>query len=217
MGNTELLKRLLKIERNGSINLDPDFITLLNDIKMEVYNEEKGFTSTEKKANKKAAAFLKKAYKRRPVLSVCDIQTTNGIDYQVFTDSYAAFYMKKHYKLETIEDLNNREATQLKYPDVVRLLPDETDGSLIQNGKQLLDEALKKHKAGLLKQLDSMTVCELYHGDKKITVDILKLKSVIEIMGTSDLDIYFYGSFKPLLFIDNITGNKAILLPIRTR
>lgn len=216
MKNTELLKKLLKIERNGSINIDPDFITLLNDVKMEVYNEEKGFTSGEKKANKKAAAFLKKLYKRRPVLSVCDIQTTNGIDYQVFTDSYVAFYMMKHYKLETIEDLNNREGMQLKYPDVVRLLPDENNGSLIHNGKFLLDEALKKHKADLLEKLDSMTIYKLYYGDEKITVDILKLKTVIEIMGTSDLDIYFYGSFKPLLFVDNITGNKAILLPIKT-
>lgn len=34
-------------------------------------------------------------------------------------------------------------------------------------------------------------------------------------MGTMELDIYFYGSFKPLLFVDNITGNKAILLPIK--
>lgn len=216
MKNTELLKKLLKIERNGSINIDPDFITLLNDIKMEVYNEEKGFTSTEKKANKKAAAFLKKSYKRNPVLSVCDIQTTNGINYQVFTDSYVAFYIKKYYKLETIEELNNRERTQLKYPDVVRMLPDENKGSLIHNGKYLLDEALKKHKAGLLEKLDSTTIYKLYYGDEIITVDILKLKSVIEIMGTTDLDIYFYGTFKPLLFVDNITGNKALLLPIKT-
>lgn len=215
MKNTELLKKLLKIERNGFINIDPDFITLLNDVKMEVYHEEKSFTSTEKKANKKAAAFLKKLYKIRPVLSVCDIQTKNGIDYQVFSDSYVAFYIKKHYKLETIEDLNNREGTQLKYPDVVRLLPDENNGSLIHNGKLLLDEALKKHKSGLLEKLDSMTIYKLYYGDETITVDILKLKTVIEIMGTLDLDIYFYGSFKPLLFVDNITGNKAILLPIK--
>lgn len=216
MKNTELLKKLLKIERNGSINLDPDFIALLNDVKMEVYDEEKDFTSTEKKANRKAAAFLKKSYKRKPVFSVCDIQSTNGIDYQVFTDSYVAFYMKKYYKLETIEDINHRERTQLKYPNIVGLLPDESDGSLIHNGKQLLDEAVKKHKAGLLEKLGSMTIYKLYYGDEKITVDILKLKSVIEIMGTSDLDIYFYGSFKPLLFVDNITGNKATLLPIIT-
>lgn len=216
MKNTELLKKLLKIERNGSINIDPDFIALLNDVKMEVYDEEKGFTSTEKKANKKAAAFLKKSYKRKPILSVCDIQTTNGIDYQVFTDSYVAFYMKKYYKLETIEGLNNRDGTQLRYPDIVKLLPDENNGLLIHNGKHLLDEALKKHKAGLLETLDSMTIYKLYYGDEKITVDILKLKTVIEIMGTSDLDIYFYGSFKPLLFVDNKTGNKAILLPLRT-
>lgn len=214
MKNTELLKKLLKIERNGSINIDPDFITLLNDVKMEVYNDEKGFTSTEKKANKKAAAFLKKSYKRKPVLSVCDIQQINGIDYQVFTDSYVAFYIKKHYKLETIENLNDRERTQLKYPDMVRLLPDENNGLLIHNGKLLLDEALKKHKAGLLEKIGSTTIYKLYCGDDEIIVDILKLKSVIEIMGTSVLDIYFYGSFKPLLFVDNITGNKALLLPI---
>ena len=43
----------------------------------------------------------------------------------------------------------------------------------------------------------------------------MRLKNVIEIMGTIELDIYAYGPFKPLLFIDNNTGNKSILLPLK--
>ena len=216
MKNTELLKKLLKIEKNGSVNLDPDFISLLNDVKMEVYNDEKGFTSTEKKANKKAAAFLKKLYKKRPVLSVCDIQNKDGIEYQVFTDSFIAFYMKRHYKLETINDFNEREKTQYCFPDIIRLLPDQNEGSLIEGSKEILNDAIKKYKAGMLDKLGKITTYTINDNGIEVTVDFMRLKNVIEIMGTIDLDIYAYGSFKPLLFIDNKTGNKAILLPLRT-
>ena len=41
MKNTTLLNKLLRIEQKGSVNLDPDFLALLAEVKQEVYNEEK--------------------------------------------------------------------------------------------------------------------------------------------------------------------------------
>lgn len=57
MKNTTLLNKLLRIEQNGSINLDPDFLALLAEVKQEVYNEEKAFSSDQKRASKKHLLF----------------------------------------------------------------------------------------------------------------------------------------------------------------
>ena len=127
MNNTTLLKKLQKIERNGSINLDPDFIALLNEVKQEVYNEIKGFTLTQKQASKKALNFLKKLQKgTRPILGYCDLQDIQGEKYQVFTDSYILIGLKTFYELPTIEDFKkldskNKEST---YPSVYRIVPE---------------------------------------------------------------------------------------------
>ena len=64
MKNTILLNKLLRIEQNGSVNLDPDFLALLAEVKQEVYNEEKTFSSDQKRASKKALAFLTKIKKQ---------------------------------------------------------------------------------------------------------------------------------------------------------
>lgn len=110
MKNTTLLNKLLRIEQNGSINLDPDFLALLAEVKQEVYNEEKQFSSDQKRSSKSACFFNK--YKKKnihPFLAYCDFQEVNGSKKQVFTDSYILFALNTYYKLPTVEDFKKRE------------------------------------------------------------------------------------------------------------
>ena len=213
MNNTTLLKKLQKIENNGSINLDPDFIALLNEVKQEVYNESKGFTLTQKQASKKALNFLKKSQKRaRPILGYCDFQEIHDQKYQVFTNSYVLIGLKTFYELPTVEDFKkldsrNKDAT---YPSVYRLVPYVHDGEKAGNN---IDEFLKKLKAGMYEKNQEFDY--ITSKSYKELFDVKQLKEGIEMLGTMDVDIYLFGNTKPAMFLDSKTGNFAIVCPIR--
>ena len=214
MNNTTLLKKLQKIEKNGSINLDQDFIDLLNEIKQEVYNETKGFTSSRKRASKKALTFLKKLQKKdtRPVLGYCDFQEIHGEKYQVFTDSYTLIALKTFYELPTVEDFKkmdsrNKEAT---YPSVYRIVPYVHDGEKAKNNIETL---LKKLKSGMYEK--EQEVDSIESKSYKANFDIKRLKEAVEMLGTVNLDIYLFGNTKPAMFLDSETGNFAIICPLR--
>lgn len=213
MNNTTLLKKLQKIERNGSINLDPDFIDLLNEVKQEVYNESKGFTSSQKQSSKKALNFLKKLQKRaRPILGYCDFQDIHGEKYQVFTDSYILIGLKTFYELPTIEDFKkldskNKDAT---YPSVYRIVPDIYYGEKTENNIETL---LKKLKSGMYEKGQENDYIE--SKSYKALFDVKKLKDAVEMLGTTDLDIYLFGNTKPLILLDPKTGNFAVICSLR--
>lgn len=213
MNNTTLLKKLQKIEKNGCINLDQDFITLLNEVKQEVYNETKGFTSSQKQASKKALNFLKKLQKRaRPILGYCDFQDIHGEKYQVFTDSYILFGLKTFYELPTIEDFKkldskNKEST---YPSVYRIVPDIYYGEKTENNIETL---LKKLKSGMYEKGQENDYIE--SKTYKAFFDVKKLKDAVEVLGTADVDVYLFGDKKPTMFLDSKTGNFAIICPLR--
>ena len=138
MKNTILLNKLLRIEQNGSVNLDPDFLALLAEVKQEVYNEEKAFSSDQKRASKKALSFLTKIKKQNviPLLAYCDFQEVNGLKKQVFTDSYILFTLNTYYKLPTVEDFKKETRNEkLTYPQVASLIPNE-NGFILENAKE---------------------------------------------------------------------------------
>lgn len=214
MKNTTLLKKLQKIEKNASMNLGPDFIALLNEVKQEVYNETKGFTSSQKQASKKALAFLKKLQKKgvRPILGYCDFQEIHGEKYQVFTDSYTLVALKTFYELPTVEDFKkldskNKEAT---YPSVYRIVPDVYFGEKTENNIETL---LKKLKSGMYEKGQETDYFE--SKSYKALFDVKQLKDAVEMLGTTNLDIYLFGNTKPAMFLDSETGNFAIICPLR--
>lgn len=213
MKNTTLLKKLQKIEKNASMNLDSDFIALLTEVKQEVYNETKGFTSSQKQASKKALNFLKKLQKgARPVLGYCDFQEIHGEKYQVFTDSYTLIALKTFYELPTVEDFKkldskNKEAT---YPSVHRIVPYVHNGEKAKNN---LDTLLKKLKSGMYEK--GQKIDSIESKSYKANFDIKRLKEAVEMLGTMDLDIYLFGNTKPAMFVDSETGNFTIICPLR--
>lgn len=217
MKNTTLLNKLLKIEQNGSLNLDPDFLTLLAEVKQEVYNEEKTFSSDQKRASKKALAFLTKIKKQniRPFLAYCDFQEVNGSKKQVFTDSCILFALETYYELPTMEDFKketrNENAT---YPQVASLIPNE-NGFILENAKEKMEDILKKIKS---KQYEKEKPFDSFNtGAYKVYFNVDKLKTIIDILGTSCLEINIYGPVKPIKLSDKKTGNEAILLPINPK
>ena len=54
-------------------------------------------------------------------------------------------------------------------------------------------------------------------GAYKVYFNVDKLKTIIEILGTSNLEINIYGQTKPIKLSDKKTGNEAILLPINLK
>lgn len=138
MKNTTLLSKLLKIEKNGSVNLDHDFLTLLAEVKQEIYNEEMAFSSDQKRASKKALAFLTKIKKQNihPFLGYCDFQEVNGSKKQVFTDYYILFALNTYYKLPTVEDFKKETRNEnLIYPQVASLIPNK-NGFILEEPKK---------------------------------------------------------------------------------
>ena len=41
------------------------------------------------------------------------------------------------------------------------------------------------------------------------------LKTIVDILGTTELKVYYRRDKAPLLFVDEATGNKALLVPMR--
>ena len=217
MKNTTLLNKLLRIEQNGSVNLDPDFLALLAEVKQEVYNEEKTFSSDQKRASKKALAFLTKIKKQnvRPFLAYCDFQEVNGSKKQVFTDYYILFVLNTYYKLPTVEDFKKETRNEnMTYPQVASLIPNE-NGFILENAKEKMEDILKKIKS---KQYAKEKPFDSFHtGTYDVYFNVDKLKTIIEILGTSDLEITIYGQVKPIKLTDKKTGNEAILMPIKPK
>lgn len=214
MKNTTLLSKLQKIEKNASMNLNPDFIALLNEVKQEVYNETKGFTSSQKQASKKALAFLKKLQKKgaRPILGYCDFQEIHGEKYQVFTDSYTLIALKTFYELPTVEDFKKLDSknNDTTYPSVHRIVPYVHDGEKAKNNIETL---LKKLKSGMYEK--GQEIDSIESKSYKANFDIKRLKEAAEMLGTMDIDIYLFGNTKPAMFLDSKTGNFAIICSLR--
>lgn len=211
MKNTTLLNKLLRIEQNGSINLDPDFLVLLAEVKQEVYNEEKAFSSDQKRASKKALAFLTKIKKQNKLsfLAYCDFQEVNGSKKQVFTDSYILFALNTYYKLPTVEDFKKENRNEnLTYPQVASLIPNE-NGFILENAKEKMEDILKKIKS---KQYEKEKPFDSFHtGRYDVYFNVDKLKTVIEILGTSDLEINIYGQAKPIKLVDKKKQEMKLL------
>ena len=74
---------------------------------------------------------------------------------------------------------------------------------------------MKKIKS---KQYEKEKPFDSFHtGTYDVYFNVYKLKTIIEILGTSELEINIYGQVKPIKLTDKKTGNEAILLPINPK
>lgn len=131
----------------------------------------------------------------------------NGNEVQVFTDSYIAFILKTFYKLPLWDEKNGM------YPEIKRCLPDKSYGEIVNiNFKDII----AKLKAKQIEEKDGVKIIELNSENYKCFFNADNLKKICDILGTTELKMYLYGTLKAALIVDEKTDNQAIITPIRS-
>lgn len=211
MKTETILNKLLKLKENpyNAELLD----NVINELKIDVYNENMGLKNRKQDPQKKALKFLNDNKKRfsgsRPCLAYACKTVINGNDVQVFTDCYIAFILKTFYNLP----LWDNEKEKNKYPEIKRLLPDKKYGEIVNiNFKDII----AKLKAKQIEEKDGIKLIELNSENYKCFFNVESLKKICDILGTTELDMYLYGTLKTALIVDEKTDNQAIIVPIRS-
>lgn len=211
MKTETILNKLLKLKENpyNAELLD----NVINELKIDVYNENMGLKNRKQDPQKKALKFLNDNKKRfsggRPCLAYACKTVINGNDVQVFTDCYIAFILKTFYNLP----LWDNEKEKNKYPEIERLLPDKKYGEIVNiNFKDII----AKLKAKQIEEKDGIKLIELNSENYKCFFNAESLKKICDILGTTELDMYLYGTLKTALIVDEKTDNQAIIVPIRS-
>lgn len=211
MKTETILNNLLKLKENpyNAELLD----NVINELKIDVYNENMGLKNRKQDPQKKALKFLNDNKKRfscgKSCLAYACKTVINGNDVQVFTDSYIAFILKTFYKLP----LWDNEKEKNKYPEIERVLPDKRYGEIVNvNFKDLL----AKLKAKQIEEKDGIKLIELKSENYKCFFNADNIKKICDILGTTELNMYLYGTLKAALIVDEKTDNQAVIVPIRS-
>ena len=210
MKTETILNNLLKVKDNPFKYMDV-LENTINELKIDIYNENMGLKNRKQDPQKKALKFLNDNKKRfsscRSCLSYAYQTNINGNDVQVFTDSYIAFILKTFYNLPLWDDKNG------SYPQIERLLPDKNYGEIVNvNFKDLL----AKLKAKQIEEKDGMKIIELKSKNYECLFNADNLKKICDILGTTELTMYLYGTLEAALIVDEKTDNQAVIVPIRS-
>jgi hypothetical protein len=210
MKTETILNKLLKLKENpyNSELLD----NVINELKIDVYNENMGLKNRKQDPQKKALKFLKDNKKifsgRRSCLAYAYNTNINGSNVQVFTNSYIAFILKTFYNLP----LWDNEKEKQSYIDIKRVLPDKNYGEIVD-----LDfkDLIAKLKAKQIEEKDGVKLIELNSESYNCFFNADDLKKISDILGTTKLVTRLYGELKPALIIDEKNDNQAVVTPIR--
>lgn len=210
MKTETILNKLLKLKENpyNAELLD----NVINELKIDVYNENMCLKNRKQDPQKKALKFLNDNKKRfssgRSCLAYAYQTIINGNDVQVFTDSYIAFILKTFYKLS----LWDNEKEKNKYPQIERVLPNKSYGEVVQFS---FKDLIAKLKAKQIEEKDGIKIIEINSENYKCLFDADNLKKICDILGTTELVMRLYGELKPALIVDEKTDNQAVITTIR--
>ena len=208
MKTETILNKLLKLKENpyNAELLD----NVINELKIDVYNENMGLKNRKQDPQKKALKFLNDNKKRfssgRSCLAYAYQTIINGKEVQVFTDSYIAFILKTFYNLPLWDKENGA------YPQIERILPDKKYGEIVDID---FKDIIAKLKAKQIEEIDGTKLIELKSENYKCFFDADNLKKISDILGTTELVMRLYGEMKPALIIDEKNDNQSVLTPIR--
>lgn len=208
MKSETLLNKLLKLkEKPYNTDLLDDII---NELKIDVYNENMGLKNRRNDPQKKALKFLNDNKKRftssRKCLAYAYQTNINGEEVQVFTDSYIAFMLKTFYKLPLWDSENGA------YPQIERVFPDKSHGEVVDFS---FKELAAKLKAKQIEEVDKVKMIEVKSDSYDCWFDADNLKKISDVLGSTNLTIRLYGKLKPSLIVDEKTDNQAIICPVR--
>lgn len=210
MKNEIILNKLLKLKEKP---YDAELLDgIINELKIDVFNENMGLKNRRNDPQKKALKFLNDNKKRftnsRRCLGYAYQTTINGEKVQVFTDSYIAFALKTPYALP----LWDEEKETSRYPRIENAMPNKIYGEVVQFS---FKELAAKLKAKLIEEKDFAKPIELKSDSYDCWFDADNLKKISDILGTTELTIKLYGKLKPALVIDEKSDNQAFICPIR--
>ena len=216
MENTKVLNELEKIASKVNLEYVPELAGLINELKAEIYSESNGTINKSLLQRTKAALkFLKNNSKYREILHYCDYQNISGTDYQVFTDSYTLFMLVDKMELPYYKD----SMPNASYPNVKNLYSASYYDTDITESIDIKDIMVKlKAKMLPIDNKIAKYVNENVNANGKtvaIAFNANYLKTIVDILGTSELKVYYRRDMSPLLFVDEATGNKALLVPIK--
>ena len=144
-----------------------------------------------------------------PCLNCCTYQTIAGTEYQIFTDKYVAFMLVDKLELPYYADYPHGE---FKYPAMERLYWAETFGAEI-TGLIDLNDIIYQMKN---KTIHLNDLIEFHVDQETIRLKAKWVKNIVDVLGTTDLHVYYNSPYSPLLFIDKKTGNKALSMCVRS-
>ena len=220
MEKTKLLNQLENIASKVNLEYVPELAGLINELKAEIYSESNGKINKSLLQMQKAALkFLKNAgSKGRDIFKYCDYQNIGGTDYQVFTDSYTLFMLVNKMELPYYKD----NMPNASYPNVRNLYSASYYDTDITESIDIKD-IMAKLKAKMLPIDNKIAkyVNENVNANGKtvaIAFNANYLKTIVDVLGTSELKVYYRDNtrgYSPLLFVDENTGNKALLTLIK--
>lgn len=201
------------LKNNPVLNNDRVFINLINELKAEVYSDsmDKSSKCSFMQRQKAALNFLKKQTKQiSKIFAFSDIQTIDNTEYQVFTDSYMAFYLKEKMSLPTMDDYH-ANGDKGNFPDMKRLFPYNRE-AIDFNVK----EQLASLKAKTCHYMENGTPACMYCDSDIVAVDLNKIKTVCQILGDdvqASISAELRNRDRPLLILENENG-LALIMPI---
>lgn len=210
MKTETILNKLLKLKENP---LNAELLeNVINELKIDVYNENMGLKNRKQDPQKKALKFLNDNKKRfsgsRSCLTYACQTIINGKEVQVFTDSYVAFILRTFYALPLWDEKKENKS----YVDISRLLPNKSYGEIVDFS---FKDLLAKLKAKQIEEKDGTKLIEINSDSYKCYFDADNLKKICDILGTTELVMRLYGEMKVALIVDEKTDNQAIIAPIR--
>ena len=210
MKTETILNKLLKLKENP---FNAELLeNVINELKIDVYNENMGLKSRKQDPQKKALKFLNDNKKRfsgsRSCLTYAYQTIINGKEVQVFTDSYVAFILTTFYALPLWDEKKEKKS----YVDISRVLPNKSYGEIVDFS---FKDLLAKLKAKQIEEKDGTKLIEINSDSYKCYFDADNLKKICDILGTTELVMRLYGEMKVALIVDEKTDNQAIIAPIR--
>ena len=210
MKTETILNKLLKLKENP---FNAELLeNVINELKIDVYNENMGLKNIKQDPQKKALKFLNDNKKRfsgsRSCLTYAYQTIINGKEVQVFTDSYVAFILTTFYALPLWDEKKEKKS----YVDISRLLPNKSYGEIVDFS---FKDLLAKLKAKQIEEKDGTKLIEINSDSYKCYFDADNLKKICDILGTTELVMRLYGEMKVALIVDEKTDNQAIIAPIR--
>ena len=210
MKTETILNKLLKLKENP---LNAELLeNVINELKIDVYNENMGLKNRKQDPQKKALKFLNDNKKRfsgsRSCLTYAYQTIINGKEVQVFTDSYVAFILTTFYALPLWDEKKEKKS----YVDISRLLPNKSYGEIVDFS---FKDLLAKLKAKQIEEKDGTKLIEINSDSYKCYFDADNIKKICDILGTTELVMRLYGEMKVALIVDEKTDNQAIIAPIR--